>query len=82
MNIHGRLTDATYEQINRRNKMRECTFCEAKVPDCMKLPGGWGRAKLSVGKEVTEVTFCPKHRKEAEEKLDLALQGGTHEYIE
>ena len=53
--------------------MRECTFCEAKVPDCMKLPDGWGRAKLSVGKEVTEVTFCPKHRKEAEARLDLAF---------
>ena len=51
--------------------MRKCTFCEAKVPDGMKLPDGWGHAKLSVGEEITEVAFCPKHRKEAEKKLDL-----------
>ena len=53
--------------------MRECDFCEAKVPDSVKLPEGWGRAKFSVGENVTKVTFCPKHRKEAEEKLDLAF---------
>ena len=53
--------------------MRECSFCEAKVPDSVKLPYGWGHAKLSVGSKITEVTFCPKHRKEAEKKLDLAF---------
>lgn len=53
--------------------MRQCNFCKAKVPDSLKLPYGWGYAKLSVGNTVVEVTFCPKHRKEAEKKLALAF---------
>jgi hypothetical protein len=53
--------------------MRKCDFCDAQVPDSMKLPSGWGRARLTVGKQTTEVTFCPKHRKEAEKKLDLVF---------
>ena len=53
--------------------MKQCSFCDAKVPDSVKLPHGWGYAKLSVGNKVTEVRFCSKHRKEAEEKLDLVF---------
>jgi len=52
--------------------MNQCSFCEARVYG-QKLPSGWGHAKLVVGGKTTEVTFCPKHRKEAEKKLDLAF---------
>lgn len=54
--------------------MYHCSFCKNVTNTYEgKLPAGWGYAKLSVGNKVTEVTFCPKHRKEAERKLDLAF---------
>ena len=54
--------------------MIQCSFCEAIIENVEKLPEGWGRAKLSLNdKEVVNITFCPKHRKEAEKKLDLAF---------
>ena len=55
--------------------MIQCLFCEAMIENTEKLPEGWGRAKLVVGgKEKVNITFCPKHRKEAEEKLDLIFK--------
>ncbi len=51
--------------------MYKCSFCEAKAPDNVKLPDGWGHAKGNVLEQKFDITFCPKHRKEAEEKLDL-----------
>ena len=53
--------------------MKKCSFCAAKVPDSMELPCGWGYAKLTFDNKVTELRFCPKHRNEAKEKLDLVL---------
>ena len=50
--------------------MFECTFCYKKS-NTEKLPDGWGRAKGNVGDKKFDITFCPDHRKEAEEKLDL-----------
>lgn len=56
--------------------MEECSFCEDKTERDSngKLPEGWGKAKLDIpGVEPVDVTFCPLHRAEAEEKLDLAF---------
>jgi len=53
--------------------MRKCSFCEAKVPDSVKLPEGWGTARGKVFGVEFDIAFCPKHRKEAEDKLDLIL---------
>ena len=55
--------------------MESCTFCKATTERTAEgnLPVGWGPAKLLAGNIVTEVTFCPKHIKEAEKKLDLAF---------
>ena len=50
----------------------QCSFCQDNTD---KIDFGWGYAKLvtpSYG--VIEVTFCPKHRLEAEEKLDVAFK--------
>lgn len=46
----------------------ECSFCQAKTD---RIEDGWGYAKLQTPSGNTEVTFCPKHRKEAEAKLDV-----------
>ena len=55
--------------------MIKCSFCEAIIENTEKLPEGWGRAKLVVGdEEKVNITFCPEHRKEAEEKLDLIFK--------
>jgi len=55
--------------------MIECSFCEAIIENTEKLPEGWGRAKLTIhGEEKVNLTFCPKHQKEAEEKLDLVFK--------
>lgn len=48
----------------------KCSFCPAQSNEIKK---GWGYAKLTTPNGLVEVTFCPKHRKEAEEKLDLAF---------
>ncbi|GAI61093.1 unnamed protein product [marine sediment metagenome] len=54
--------------------MIKCSFCEAIIENTEKLPEGWGRAKLQVPSvETVDITFCPLHRKEAEEKLDVAF---------
>ena len=50
--------------------MFKCSFCEAKTQD-KKLPEGWGRAKGKLPGREFDITFCPDHRKEAEDKLDL-----------
>ena len=51
--------------------MENCSFCEEIEG---KLPEGWGRAKGNVFGESFDITFCPKHRKEAEEKLDVIFK--------
>jgi len=48
----------------------KCSFCPLGTNS---IKAGWGYAKLSTPTGTTEVTFCPKHRKEAEVKLDLAF---------
>jgi len=56
----------------------QCSFCPAKSN---KIKNGWGYAKLTTPIGLVEVTFCPKHRKEAEAKLNLAFglpQGKTN----
>ena len=57
--------------------MIKCSFCEAIIENTEPLPEGWGRAKLSLNdEEVVNITFCPEHGKEAEEKLDLVFKKG------
>lgn len=55
--------------------MEHCSFCKAKTKRVDgRLSEGWGKAKLTIpGKEPVDVTFCPDHRKEAAEKLDLGF---------
>jgi len=54
--------------------MYQCSFCKAQSLTT-KIPKEWGKAKLQVpGMGTVDVTFCPLHRKEGEEKLDLALE--------
>ena len=55
--------------------MDHCSFCKAVTNTYEgKWPDGWGRAKLEIlGQETVDVTFCPLHRAEAEEKLGLAF---------
>lgn len=48
----------------------KCSFCPAQSNT---IKNGWGYAKLTTPSDEVEVTFCPKHRNEAEEKLDLAF---------
>lgn len=48
----------------------KCSFCKAKTE---KIEKGWGRAKLVFDGKKVELIFCPKHRKEAEAKLDTVL---------
>ena len=50
--------------------MIKCSFCETKI-NLESLPEGWGKAKGEVGNNEFDIVFCPKHRKEAEKKLDL-----------
>ena len=54
--------------------MFNCSFCDEKS-NSDKLPEGWGRAKGKVEAKKFDITFCPKHRKEAEKKLDLIFSG-------
>lgn len=49
----------------------KCSFCEAVTKE---IKGGWGRTKLVVGDKKVDVIFCPKHRKEAEAKLDAVFR--------
>lgn len=53
--------------------MPKCSFCEKESirDEIGSLPEGWGSAKGKVNDESFDITFCPKHLKEAEEKLDL-----------
>lgn len=54
--------------------MIKCDFCEALRENKQGYTHGWGHAKLQFGDNPpVEVTFCPKHRKEAEEKLDISF---------
>ena len=48
----------------------QCSFCKAKTE---KIKEGWGRAKLAVGDKKVDIVFCPKHRMEAEAKLDVVF---------
>lgn len=53
--------------------MYKCSFCDVKA-ETDKLPEGWGKARLQVlAQEIVDITFCPLHQSEAEEKLDLAF---------
>jgi hypothetical protein len=47
-----------------------CSFCPARTD---RIRNGWGHAKLVTPGGMVEVTFCPKHRNEAEDKLDMAF---------
>ena len=55
--------------------MEKCNFCVAEVERDKwgNLPEGWGKARLETDDKEIEVTFCPKHREEAEHKLDIAF---------
>ncbi|KKL18221.1 hypothetical protein LCGC14_2477700 [marine sediment metagenome] len=50
--------------------MKKCSFCKQKYTS-ENLPEGWGKASGKVGIKEFALVFCPAHRKEAEEKLDL-----------
>lgn len=54
----------------------KCSFCEETTDRTSdgKLPDGWGKAKGNVLDESFDITFCPKHRKEAEGKLDIIFK--------
>ena len=56
--------------------MEKCSFCKAKTERQAdgKLPDGWGLAKGTVQGQSFDITFCPKHRGEAEGKLDLIFK--------
>lgn len=56
--------------------MEKCSFCEAETKRGLggKLPEGWGIAKGTVFGQSFDITFCPEHRVEAEEKLDLIFK--------
>ena len=56
--------------------MEKCSFCEAVTERGLdgKLPDGWGKAKGNVLGQSFDITFCPEHRREAEEKLDLIFK--------
>ncbi|KKM04215.1 hypothetical protein LCGC14_1766410 [marine sediment metagenome] len=54
--------------------MYQCSFCKAQSPTT-RIPNEWGRAKLQApGLTSVDVTFCPLHKEEAMEKLDLAFE--------
>ena len=57
-------------KIRSGNMLYKCSFCKAKIWS-EKLPESWGKAKAKVGDKEIDLTFCPQHRKEAEEKLDI-----------
>ena len=56
--------------------MYKCSFCKEVTNTYEgKLPDGWGRAKLEVlMREKIDITFCPLHKQEAMDKLDLAFE--------
>ena len=56
--------------------MEKCSFCPVTTDRTNegKLPEGWGQAKGNVFGESFDITFCPEHRKEAEEKLDVIFK--------
>jgi len=59
--------------------MIKCDFCEALRENEKGYSDGWGHVKLQFDSNPpVEVTFCPKHRKEAEKKLDIAFSANRH----
>jgi hypothetical protein len=52
------------------NLKYKCSFCPAETD---RIISGWGYVELETPGGKVGVTFCPKHRKEAEEKLDIVF---------
>ncbi|MBA7654778.1 hypothetical protein ES703_62671 [subsurface metagenome] len=69
-------TAEAFQEAREFHGGEKCSFCEEKTDRDSggKLPDGWGKAKGNVSGESFDITFCPKHRKEAEEKLDIIFK--------